>query len=116
MLKYIKNKFSKNILKGFGAIFYLNGVGSLIPIISVPVFLKFVGAHVYGEWILINSVVFYFAYIDLGLNRILANSMTIDAANGNIKRALLNFQKALTLILFISLLVVILTILFYLFR
>ena len=106
MIKYLKKFFTVNILKGFGAIVYLNGIGSLIPIISVPIFLKIIGVHIYGEWILINSIVFYFTYSDLGLNRVLANSMTIDVASGNIKTALINLEKALTFILFISGLVI----------
>ncbi len=114
MTKYLRKYFSKNILSGFGAITYLSGLGSLIPIISVPIFLKVIGPHLYGEWILINSIVFYFTYSDFGLNRVLANSMTIDVSNGNIKRALINFQKALTFVLFISGLVIFLTLfLFY---
>jgi len=107
----IKKYFSKNILKGFGAVTYLNGIGSLVPIISVPVFLKVIGANSYGEWILINSIAFYFSYSDLGLNRILANSMTIDIASGNVKEALLNFHKSLTFIFIISTLIILGTIL-----
>ncbi len=113
MLKFIKNHFSKNILNGLGAVTYLNGVKSLIPIISVPVFIKIIGVQNYGEWILINSIVFYFTYVDLGLNRILANSMTIDVAAGKINTALRNFQKASTFILIISFLFILFDLLLF---
>jgi O-antigen/teichoic acid export membrane protein len=66
----VANSFTMVIMMGF-------------QILSIPVFLMFWGAPLYGEWIVLNSLTAYFQMTDVGLNTATANSFTFHHVKGD---------------------------------
>jgi O-antigen/teichoic acid export membrane protein len=80
-IKYMNSKFTSEgmfsrIVKGIGA----SMVGWILNFISkialVPLFLKTWGVEIYGEWILVSSVVAYLSLTDLGGRLYILNQLT----------------------------------------
>jgi O-antigen/teichoic acid export membrane protein len=92
----------KRLAAGFGVNIFSRGVGTLIQVLSVPIFLKHWGAPLYGEWILLNSVPSYFALSDVGFGSTAGNEMTMLMAAGKQEEALDVFQSVLALTTVIS--------------
>ena len=67
----------RRLAAGFGVNIFSRGVGTLIQVLSVPIFLRHWGAPLYGEWILLNSVPSYFALSDVGFGSTAGNEMTM---------------------------------------
>lgn len=51
---------------------------TLFQLMSVPVFLKFWGVEMYGEWMALNTLTAYFQMTDIGLNTATGNSFTFN--------------------------------------
>ena len=52
------------------------GIMLLFQLLSVPIFLKFWGVNLYGEWLTLNTLTAYFQMTDIGLNTATGNSFT----------------------------------------
>lgn len=83
----------KRLAQGFGVNIFGRGVNTLIQLVSVPVFLKYWGVDLYGEWVLLNSVPNYFALTDVGFGSTAGNEMTMLVAAGKQEEALDVFQS-----------------------
>ncbi|WP_263377995.1 lipopolysaccharide biosynthesis protein [Granulicella paludicola] len=97
-----RSAVQKRLAAGFGVNIFSRGVGTLIQVLSVPIFLKHWGAPLYGEWILLNSVPSYFALSDVGFGSTAGNEMTMLMAAGKQDEALEVFQSVLALTTVIS--------------
>lgn len=93
------------LIRGFGASALGPVVTVIIQFVSVPVFLHFWGAKLYGEWLILSAIPSYLALSDFGFGSVAANDMTMQAAKGDRQGALQTFQSAWALTSGISLLV-----------
>ena len=83
----------RRLAQGFGINIFGRGVNTIIQLVSVPVFLKYWGVDLYGEWVLLNSVPNYFALTDVGFGSTAGNEMTMLVAAGKNEEALDVFQS-----------------------
>lgn len=90
------------IFKGVGSNIF--GVLStvIIQVIGVPVYLKYWGFELYGEWLILSTIPTYLMLSDIGFGNVAANEMTILVAQGSRDRALNIFQSTLFLVTIIS--------------
>jgi O-antigen/teichoic acid export membrane protein len=94
----LRNKLIKN----FGANAYGQIVTTLIQLVSVPLYLKYWGVHIYGEWLILSSIPAYLALSDIGFASVAANDMTMKMAAKDLKGALCSYQSVWVLITLIS--------------
>ncbi len=99
------SNLKRRLVAGFGANTFSRLSTTLTQILSVPVFLTHWGAHLYGEWILLNAIPVYFGLSDVGFGSVAGNEMTMLAAAGNLAEALVVFQSVWVLTTVISSLV-----------
>lgn len=75
-----------SIYKNLGA----NSLGFLINLtiqfLSVPIFIKYWGVEMYGEWLVLTAVSSYFAMTDMGLSTVTSNEFSISFAAGEHNR------------------------------
>jgi O-antigen/teichoic acid export membrane protein len=93
------------LIRGLGATALGPVVTAIVQIVSVPVFLHFWGAKLYGEWLIISAIPTYLALSDLGFGSVAGNDMTMRVAAGDRDGALEAFQSTWALILMTSALV-----------
>ena len=97
------------LVRGFGA----NALGNVltvgIQLLGVPIFLKFWGTQIYGEWLVLSAIPSYLAMSDLGFGSVAATQMTIEVARNDRQGALRTFQSAWAFISLISLLLALVT-------
>lgn len=67
---------------------------ALIQLVSVPVFLHYWGAQLYGEWLVLSAVPVYIGFTDFGIGNVAGNEMTMRVAMGERDSALSVFQSA----------------------
>ena len=82
------------LVRGFGANAFGNVLTILIQLVSVPVFLRFWGTQVYGEWLVLSAVPYYVAMSDLGFGSVAATRMTMEVARDDRSGAVTTFQSA----------------------
>ena len=70
----------RRLIAGFGANTFSRLSTTLTQIFSVPVFLSHWGVHLYGEWILLNTIPSYLGLSDVGFGSVAGNEMTMLAA------------------------------------
>ena len=75
---------------------------TLIRFFSVPLFLWAWSPELYGEWLILYSLVSYFALGNLGFAQAAANEMTIFVARGDRDRALVTYQSTFVIISLIA--------------
>jgi O-antigen/teichoic acid export membrane protein len=80
-----------------------------IQLLSVPIFLKFWGTQIYGEWLVLSAIPSYLAMSDLGFGSVAATQMTIQVAENDREGALRTFQSAWAFISLISVLLALVT-------
>ncbi|SPE32320.1 conserved membrane hypothetical protein [Candidatus Sulfotelmatomonas gaucii] len=68
-------------------------VTAIIQIVSVPVFLHFWGAKLYGEWLVLSAIPIYLGLTDFGFGPVAANDMTMLVARGEKSAAVDVFQS-----------------------
>ncbi len=85
--------------KNLGANSLNSAIIFLYQIISVPVFLKYWGVNLYGEWILLTSFAAYLAISDLGLNTVTSNEFSILFERKEYKKCLVLFNNNLFVII-----------------
>jgi O-antigen/teichoic acid export membrane protein len=83
----------RRLIAGFGANTFSRLSTTLTQIFSVPVFLSHWGVHLYGEWILLNTIPSYLGLSDVGFGSVAGNEMTMLAAAENFEQALVVFQS-----------------------
>lgn len=86
------------------------GLMTLFQLLSVPIFLKYWGVELYGEWIALNTLTAYFQMTDVGLNTATGNSFTFNYVRGQLDKCtiLINNNIFFILIAFIVILLVVL--------
>jgi O-antigen/teichoic acid export membrane protein len=83
----------RRLIAGFGANSFSRVSTTLTQIFSVPVFLSHWGVHLYGEWILLNTIPSYLGLSDVGFGSVAGNEMTMLAAAQDLEQALVVFQS-----------------------
>ncbi len=89
--------------QGFGQVITI-----VIQVLSIPLFLTFWGAHLYGEWLLLSTIPSYITLSNLGFGIAAATEMTLSVARGDKERALNVFQSTWIFISAISLFLIVL--------
>ncbi len=92
----------RRLAAGFSVNVFSRGVGTLIQLLSVPIFLRHWGTDLYGQWLLLNSIPNNFALSDVGFGSTAGNEMTMLMATGRKPEALEVFQSVLALTTVIS--------------
>lgn len=87
---------------GFGQI-----ITALIQVVSVPLFIRYWGIELYGEWLILSAIPAYFAMSDVGFASVAANDMTMLVAKGERRTALEVFQSTWVFVSGTSFLVII---------
>jgi O-antigen/teichoic acid export membrane protein len=100
--RHERSAVRRRLATGFGVNIVSRGVGTLIQVLSVPIFLSHWGKDLYGEWLILNSVPTYFALSDVGFGSAAGNEMTMLMAAGDQEAALDVFQSVLALTTVVS--------------
>lgn len=87
------HSLKRRLLAGFGANTFSRVSTTLTQIFAVPVFLSHWGVHLYGEWILLNTIPGYLGLSDVGFGSVAGNEMTMLAAGEDFDQALVVFQS-----------------------
>ena len=74
----------------------------LVQLVNVPVMLRFWGAGLYGEWLLISTIPAYLLLTDMGFGNVAGSDMTMRAHAGDREGAIETFQSIALLVLCIS--------------
>lgn len=90
--------------KGTAAQIFTQSVHILIQILSVPLFLNYWGAKLYGEWLILFSISAYFSMCDLGFTGVCEREMAILVAGGNRAEALKVFRSTTLVVLILCIL------------
>jgi O-antigen/teichoic acid export membrane protein len=85
------------LLKSFAASALGPVVTSVFQVITVPLYLRSWGTHLYGEWLILAAVPAYLSLTDFGFASVAAVTMNIDVAGGRKDQALTTFQCAFAL-------------------
>lgn len=78
------------------------GIVTLVRFFSVPLFLHAWSPEMYGEWLILYSLLSYFSLGNLGFSQAAANEMTMFVARGERDRALITYQSTFVVIALIS--------------
>jgi O-antigen/teichoic acid export membrane protein len=97
MLRIQKIVFDR-IVKGTAAAGLEQVLNIVIQLVSVPLFLKYWGISLYGEWILLFTLPSYLAISDLGFAKAAVNSMTLSCAERNYVNANRYYHSCFTLL------------------
>jgi O-antigen/teichoic acid export membrane protein len=84
----------RRLIKGLGANTFSQVVNVIIQLASVPIFLHFWGAELYGKWLIISSIPGYLSMSDIGFGSVAGNEMTMLTARQDYKEASSVFQSA----------------------
>jgi len=68
-------------------------VTAVFQVLSVPLFLHYWGAKLYGEWLILSAIPSYLALSDVGFGTVAANHMTMRVGAGDRSGALETFQS-----------------------
>ncbi|MEM8681718.1 MAG: hypothetical protein AAGF97_20405, partial [Planctomycetota bacterium] len=88
----------RRILRGVGANALSQGVGVLVQLIGLPVFLSVWGVGEYGDWLVLTSWVAFLALSDVGLATAAANEMTMRVGADDRQAAVSVFQSTWVLL------------------
>ena len=66
---------------------------AVIQLVSVPMFLHFWGAKLYGEWLVLSAIPIYLGFTDFGFGSVAGSEMTMLVARGAKDAALEVFQS-----------------------
>ena len=84
----------RRIIKGLGANSFGQVVNIIIQLTSVPIFLHFWGADLYGKWLILSAMPGYLSMSDIGFGSVAGNEMTMLTARQDYQEALKVFQSA----------------------
>ena len=94
--------FRRRILKGFGAQGFSQAVQVFIRLAEVPLLLSFWGTQLYGEWLMLTSLVAYISIGDGGFATAACREMTIRYSAGDKDGAQAVFQSTWVLLIMVS--------------
>lgn len=94
----LKTKFLRNL----GANAYGQLITIVIQLVSIPLYLSFLGEGLYAEWLILSAIPAYLALSDIGFSSVAANDMTMRVAIGDKQGALNVYQSAWVFITIIS--------------
>jgi len=100
------SEIAKRILKTVAAKSAQLVLLTVVKLLSVPLFLSYWNQTVYGEWLIISTILVYFQIGKLGIAQTVANDMTISVAREERDKALSYFQSALLALAFVSFLII----------
>ncbi len=100
-----RHGLSDRLVRALGAGLVNQGLGTVIQLISVPLFLANWGAERYGEWLVLSAVPTYLGMSDIGFATAAGNDMTMRVARGDRPGALRIFQSVWILTTVLSTLV-----------
>lgn len=105
----------KRLCRGIGANFLGQIINISSRIVLVPLFLLAWGTDIYGEWLLLSSMVAYLAVTDMGGAVYIGNRMTQAYAHRNqeLFRKILHTGLALFLVIPLLVLIIFLTVIFF---
>jgi O-antigen/teichoic acid export membrane protein len=75
----------------------------LVQVVSVPLFLHYWGAALYGAWLMMSAVPAYLSMSDMGFGSVAGNDMALRVAAGDFSGALETFQSTWIFVLGVSL-------------
>ncbi len=78
------------------------GIVSLVRFLSVPLFLHYWNADLYGEWLVLYSFIAYFTLGSLGFGQAAANEMTMAVSRDDRQAARVTYQSTLAIVLALS--------------
>ena len=84
----------RRMLLGVGANAFGQIVTILIQLLSLPIFLTYWNATVYGTWLLLSALPAYLSMADIGMTSVAGNIMTMSMGRGEIDAANEVFQTA----------------------
>lgn len=84
----------RRIVKGLGANAFGQVVNIIIQLVSVPIFLHFWSADLYGKWLIVSSIPGYLSMSDIGFSSAAGNEMTMLTARRDFQAAARIFQSA----------------------
>ena len=87
------------ILRNIGATSITSIIHFLFQLISIPLFMKYWGIELYGEWIVLNALTAYFAMSDIGLNTVTTNEFSINYKQKNNRKCNILFNNNLFFII-----------------
>jgi O-antigen/teichoic acid export membrane protein len=93
----------RRLIGAFGASVLSPLVSVLVQLINVPVMLRFWGAHLYGEWLLISTIPAYLLLTDFGFGNVAGSDMTMRVHSGDTEGAIESFQSIAAFVLVVSL-------------
>ncbi len=93
----------KRIIAVLGANIFGQICTILIQFLGVPIFLKFWGKEIYGEWLMIIAIPSYLMVTGSGVGFVSGNKLQMLVSNKREQEAAMVFQSAWTLILFLCL-------------
>jgi O-antigen/teichoic acid export membrane protein len=93
---------TRRLTDAFGASVLGPFVTLLVQVANVPVMLRYWGADLYGEWLLISTIPVYLLLTDLGFGNAAGSDMTMRAHGGDRAGAIETFQSISALVLTVS--------------
>jgi O-antigen/teichoic acid export membrane protein len=93
------------LITGFSATAVGPLITALVQVVSVPLFLRAWGPHLYGEWLVMSAVPAYLSVTDIGFGSVAGNDMAMRVAASDRDGALKTFQSTFVLVAAISLVV-----------
>ena len=103
------------LFKGIGANFLGQAINIASKIVLVPLFLLAWGADIYGEWLLLSSMVAYLSLTEMGAHLYIVNRMTQAYAHRDNDqfRKILHTGLALFLIIPVAVFIIFVTVIFF---
>lgn len=95
----------RRLVAGFWATALGPFVTLLVQVLNVPLFLRYWGPHVYGEWLILSAIPMYLSISDMGFGSVAGNDMAMRVARGDREGAIETFQSTSALVLIVSILV-----------
>jgi len=92
------------IAKGTGVQAFNQIVQILIRLIEVPLFMHYWGPQRYGEWLMLAAIPSYLAISDIGFTTAACRDITMHSSSNDRLGALIIYQSIWSLLLFVSLL------------
>ena len=104
----IKDRFINAVIANL----FSQGANILIQILSIPLFIKYWGIDIYGDWLILITIPAYLSISDFGFTTISGNLMAMEVARNQRKNALVTFQSTIFLLLIISIIILFITYIF----
>lgn len=93
----------RRLAGAFGASLLNPLATTFVQLINVPIMLRYWGAHLYGEWLLISTIPAYLLLTDFGFGNVAGTDMTMRVHAGDKDGALQTFQSTAVLVILASL-------------